>query len=399
MGLPAKSGNAIEGKKCIVIGAGIAGLAFVLSLQKSLQDRFPDVVIYEKLNSINDLSNEGYPLPIRSDKHGVGGYEVLDKLGIMKEVMQCDIAKSGNGMHIWNKDWKIRQRMDNSNANLLVTRNNLWNCLKNAIQPGPIFHFGTPCSAVNHLDNGRILLKFENDTFDECDILVVADGSFSKIREMLRKEAGISFAGASGISGNSYFSQSIPKPVDTEWGALLNDGTVVFVARLSKRKVVWSLTYLNNQPRPASRNPSDSQGEALLSEALQRGSLFAEPFATLVQTTAPSATEAFNLWERQPLEHSQSSPIAFIGDANHAISQFGGNGGNLALCDAWDLAEQILARDCLSSALAAFDALVVPRAKQAYRRSRWTLALLHSKGWQAFAYHSIFKIISFFSLK
>ena len=392
-------GHAIKGKRCIVVGAGIAGLAFVLSLQKLLLDSFPEVVIYEKLNSVNDLSNEGFPLPILSDKHGGGGYEVLEKLGILKDVTESNIAKSGNGMHIWDKDWKIRLKMDNSNAKLLITRNNLWNCLKNAIQPGPIFRFGMTCSAINRLENGRIHLQFENDTFDECDILVVADGSFSKLRNMPKNGVGVSFAGACGISGNSYFSQSIPKPVDKEWGALLHDGTVVFVARLSERKVIWSLTYLDNQPRPASRNPSNSQAEALFREALQRGSLFGEPFATLVRATAPSAIEAFNLWEKQPLEHIRSSPIAFIGDANHAISQFGGNGGNLALCDAWDLAEQILTRDSFSSALAAFDALVIPRAKQAFRKSRWTLSLLHSKGWQAFAYHSIFKIISLFSLK
>ena len=48
-----------------------------------------------------------------------------------------------------------------------------------------------------------------------------------------------------------------------------------------------------------------------------------------------------NALDKRPFAHENCSLIIFIRDSNHAICPFAGNGANMTLCDAWDLAEQL----------------------------------------------------------
>jgi 2-polyprenyl-6-methoxyphenol hydroxylase-like FAD-dependent oxidoreductase len=61
----------------------------------------------------------------------------------------------------------------------------------------------------------------------------------------------------------------------------------------------------------------------------------------------------------------------FIGDSNHAMSPFAGNGANMALMDGWDLAEQLCDANELGDA-----------SRKAIHLSHKTIAMAHAQGWR-----------------
>jgi 2-polyprenyl-6-methoxyphenol hydroxylase-like FAD-dependent oxidoreductase len=137
----------------------------------------------------------------------------------------------------------------------------------------------------------------------------------------------------------------------------------------------------------------------LLEEALDRGKAFAEPFESLVRETDPLTLMVFNAMDKQPFPHNDANwkhlPAVFIGDSNHAISPFAGNGANMALMDGVELAEQISKSESLDSALARYDASSITRSKSAIRTSRWVIAIAHAQGWKLTLYILLLKILKF----
>jgi 2-polyprenyl-6-methoxyphenol hydroxylase-like FAD-dependent oxidoreductase len=78
--------------------------------------------------------------------------------------------------------------------------------------------------------------------------------------------------------------------------------------------------------------------------------------------------------------------VVFIGDSNHAVSPFAGNGANMAMADAWDLAEQLCKHETLEDALKAYDSIAIPRSKAVIKFSHRTIVLGHATGWRLWLY-------------
>ena len=107
----------------------------------------------------------------------------------------------------------------------------------------------------------------------------------------------------------------------------------------------------------------------------------------------------FNAMDKQPFPHTKANrkdmPVIFIGDSNHAMSPFAGNGANMALMDGLELAEHFCKATSLDSALAQYDSSSMTRSKSAIRISHWVISLAHARGWMLTFYIFLSKIISF----
>jgi 2-polyprenyl-6-methoxyphenol hydroxylase-like FAD-dependent oxidoreductase len=270
-----------------------------------------------------------------------------------------------------------------------------------ALSPSDTISWATACTDAIGLPNGQVQVQLSNGQVRVCDFLIAADGANSKLRRAIRPSDNLHFAGAVCIGGNARLPSGVPKPITADWGLVLGgDGTGLFVSPIDQKSAVWSLSYLAAEPRPATAQPiPKEEAGLLLQEALHRGKLFAEPFQSLVRATDLPTLMVFNAMDKQPFPHSSENrnhmPVVFIGDSNHAMSPFAGNGANMALMDGLELAERICTSKSLEAALAGYDASSISRSKSAVRVSHWVISMAHAQGWMLTMYMLLVKIVWF----
>lgn len=252
---------------------------------------------------------------------------------------------------------------------------------------------------VEKLEDGRMKVVFEGGEEEECDFLVAADGSKSKVRGSLRPDDGLNFQGVVGIMGDSRFAGEPPAPANKDWGLLLSGtGTGLFVSPVDNHSVVWSVSWLAPELKALLEQPiGEQEVEALLNEALERGKGFPEPFRTYVEATDMETLMLHNFSDKEPFEHHTGSlkgtSVVFLGDANHAVTPFAGAGACLALSDGWDLAQQLVKHERLEDALKAYDGLSISRAKRILKMSHFIIKFGHAKGWWTWVLVIGFKIL------
>jgi 2-polyprenyl-6-methoxyphenol hydroxylase-like FAD-dependent oxidoreductase len=409
----------LAGKRIIVAGASIAGLSFAIALRKQwttlTSHHSPPldpltIVIYERDNQKLAADRDGYSLSIRSDPYS-GGMQALHKLGLLEPMLRASLTGAKNdsgGFAVWDKDWteilKFKARTSDSGLavpSMRIARKALREILIDGVASDDVIHWGVSCTDPERLEDGKVQVRCSNGEVDECDILIAADGVNSRIRARLRPDDKLLFAGAVCISGQSTFSDAVPAPLNRDWGTVIGAGGVsLFASPVDEHSAVWSLSYLAPEPRERMTPPlTQEQAQQLKQEALDRGSAIAPPFESLMQATDISTLTIFNPRDKNPFPHVSGNqtcePIIFIGDSNHAMSPFAGNGANMALMDGWELAEQLCNSSSLLTALTAYDSLSMPRSKSAIRMSHWTIAIAHAQGWKLTFYVLLLRIMKF----
>ena len=351
----------LSNKILLIAGAGLSGLSFTLALRKHLKTlppsslpHPPTLLIYEREPRDLPPGREGYSISIRSDARS-GGIQALQKLGLLDRALDASITGlgdgndggSGGGFAVWDTAWnellKIRPRVPAGLpvGVIRIARRALRSVLVEAVEARDAIRWGVACTGVERLADGRARVRLSDGGVAECDILIAADGASSKIRAGLRPGDGLRFAGAVCLSGTARFAGGVvPEPMDRDWGIVLGGGgeKCLFVSPVDERSALWNLSYLASGPRESKKPPlSEEESQEICQEALEVGKVFNEPFQTLVRETDPSTVMVFNAMDKQPFANvdreyrDDQAPVVFIGDSNHAVSPFAGNGANLAM--------------------------------------------------------------------
>ncbi|EEP75794.1 predicted protein [Uncinocarpus reesii 1704] len=403
----------LSGKKIAVVGAGISGLAFVHSVHKQWPQghEFPDITIYER-DPEDAIGREGYSISIRGDTLA-GGMQALQKMDLLDRALNASLTGSvppeeRGCFGMWDPDWNRllevggpKPGADRVELGMRIARDALRRVLLDAVleNKSAAVRWSTHCTKVDKLDTSA-RLHFENGETEMCDLVVACDGANSKIRACLRPDDKLSFAGAVLIIGTARFPEGqVPKPADKDWGLVLGgkNGAGLFVSPIDSKSAVWSLSYTASEPREKLNPPMPKeQLDNLLEEVLDRGSTFTEPFPTLVRATDPTTLRLFNAMDKQPFQHTHCSdlPVVFIGDSNHAMSPFAGNGANMALLDGWDLAEQLCQPQSLEAAVGHYDKSSISRSQNAIAASHWAISMAHATGFKLFGYGIALKLAS-----
>jgi 2-polyprenyl-6-methoxyphenol hydroxylase-like FAD-dependent oxidoreductase len=251
-----------------------------------------------------------------------------------------------------------------------IDRTALRNLLIASLDPGRIY-WGHKVTAVKSLGRGRHELIFAGGNRTALDLLVGADGTWSKVRPLLSaakpEYCGISYLemhlsdandrhpdSAALVGPGVFFALSDNKALMAHGGRHIHLGASLRVPQdwTARSDIDWS-------DPPAAR-------DALLKEFADWSNELTDLILNCDDTIIPRLIYALptgHSWTRTP-------GVTLLGDAAHVMSPYAGEGANLAMLDATELALAIVEhRDSVETALTQYEAAIFPRSKAAAERS------------------------------
>eukprot|EP00026_Physarum_polycephalum_P008764 Phypoly_transcript_08864.p1 GENE.Phypoly_transcript_08864~~Phypoly_transcript_08864.p1 ORF type:complete len:390 (+),score=75.83 Phypoly_transcript_08864:152-1321(+) len=354
-----------------IIGGGPGGL----TLARILQVRGFDVAVYERENSSNARGQGG-----TLDLHAESGQEALKEAGLIEQ-FRAHARPEGQDMRILDKTGKVHLddvSQDDNNSRPEIDRRVLRSILLDSLKPDTV-KWGHNLLSITAQDSGTYKISFENGQTTSSQLVVGADGAWSRVRPLLTPAkpiySGISFVEVN-ISQVSQRHPTISKLVGRGTLCALSDckgmiaqrtgGDCVRVYVALQVPERWSTESGINFSDPAQARASmlalfpdwdDSLKELLIK---CDDSFLPRPIMALPTDTS---------WESR-------DGVTIIGDAAHLMSPFAGEGVNLAMQDALELANAIT--NCngdINAAVKNYEKAMFPRVAEKAEESAGNLKL------------------------
>jgi 2-polyprenyl-6-methoxyphenol hydroxylase-like FAD-dependent oxidoreductase len=354
-----------------IIGAGLGGL----TLARVLQVRGISAVVYEAENSANVRSQGGL-----LDIHEYNGQLALKSAGLYEEFLRL-IQAEAESQYVLDKNGKVLLfDPDKGNGGRPeVSRGELRGILLDSLPAGTV-RWGHKTTAVSSLGDGRHAVTFANGLTVTADLLVGADGAWSRVRPLL-SDAVPEYLGTAFIETFLFDCDTRHKASAEAVGSgtmmALAPGKGIMAHREANATLHAYVALNKSQEWIASIDLSD-------------------PISTLARVAAefegwaPKLTALLTDTETDPVlrpicalpiahrwDHVQG--ITLLGDAAHLMSPFAGEGANLAMYDGALLAEAIATNpNAVDNAVIAFEEAMFARSAAASAEADRNLKLFFS---------------------
>jgi len=349
-------------KPVTIIGAGPSGL----TLARLLQIRGIKVRVFE-LDASFEARDQGGTF----DLHDDGGQKALFEAKLENEFKKLS-RPEGQSLKILDRNGDVHFELANpdDNSRPEIDRQVLRNLLLNSLEPNTVI-WNKHVINIESIGDGQHRLFFKDGTIETADFLVGADGTWSKVRPLLSSIQPI-------YTGVTFVEICIPNPkiVSPQISELVGQGSA-FV--LSDNKGLMAQRNGDQSIRiyVALRVPEDwmkgfdfSQPRAIRAMLLDVFSGWKPELLEMLKRCddnfVPRPLYALSLEQRWITKPG----LTVIGDAAHVMSPFAGQGANLAMLDALELADCLTSKECtnLTSATAAlksFEEAMINRARGA----------------------------------
>lgn len=349
-----------------IIGAGLGGLV----LARVLHIHGIPATIYEAEPSAQARTQGG-----QLDIHAHDGQVALAAAGLT-DAFRAIIHPGGEATRMLDRHGTVlfEQADDGTGGRPEVLRGDLRRILLRSLPPGTI-RWGKKLSEVTALGDGRHALTFADGSTAISQLLVGADGAWSKVRPLLSQAQpeyiGTSFvetylhdvdarhpATAAAAGGGALFALAPGQGIFTHREA----GDILHAYIALNRPAAWFADLDFSDAAATSKIAAEFNGwTPALTALITDGETM--PVLRMLHTLP---TE--HHWQRVP-------GVTLIGDAAH-LAPPAGEGANLALLDGAELAQAIVAHpDDIETALATFEATMFPRSQSAAADAHQMLAL------------------------
>ena len=356
-------------KHIAIVGGGPGGLMLGLLLQR----QGFSFTIYER-GYQNMHSDRGGSLDIHDDS----GQLPLKEAGIF-ENFRKHARYEGEDTRIVNKDGEILYDEDAEGEGNRpeIDRGKLCDIIMEQIHPENI-KYGFKFEKLIQRDNGEVELVFENGTTVMTNLVIGADGAFSQIRSHLTN-AKPEYTGISMIEMNSDENEHPDLLKFNKNGKLIGLGgdQAILGQRNGDGRIMAYISFKTKYEKlDEYRNLSlDALKERLLAE-------YSDWDSELQNYIAYSYDDIkFRRIYKLPigLTWATQPNITIIGDAAHLMSPFAGEGVNMALYDAYLLAESFKNFNNLTEVLKVYEQQMFETTKVHAKESQDNLEIFFSE--------------------
>ncbi len=359
-----------KNNKVAIIGGGPSGLMLGLLLQKQ---GIPFTIFEKGERNIN--GNRGGSLNIHEES-GQLPIKEADLIETFKSMARFE----GEDTKILGPDGTLyfEDDAEGEGGRPEIDRGELCDMILNEINPENIrYHY--EFKAIETLDNHKVKVTFNHNVSEIFDVVIGADGSFSKVRPFIT-EHEISYTGISMVELNiSDVKQQFPDLAafnkngkimalggdQAILGQLNGDGSI-------KVYVTYRMPYKDLDTYKA------LSPDQLKSRLLQDFKDWDKELLKYISYAddQPLFRRIYKLpigfkWERQ-------SNVTLLSDAAHVMSPFAGEGVNTALYDAYLLARAFKNHDNLEDVIAAYEDEMYKASEEHAQESQDNLDLMFS---------------------
>ncbi|MCG0290216.1 NAD(P)/FAD-dependent oxidoreductase [Streptomyces sp. PSAA01] len=352
-----------------IVGGGLGGL----TLARVLHVHGIASTVYE-LDASATARDQGGSL----DMDPESGQRALLHAGLLEEFLPLSRPEDGE-LRLLGKDAAVGLRIpapepgegDEGEARPEIDRRALRDLLLGALPEGTV-RWGHKVRAVALGAAGRPTLTLADGRTVEADLLVGADGAWSRVRPLV-SDANPVYSGISSVDCLLHDVDARHPAVAELVGrgtmfaladekgliAQRNGGDRIRVYAAVKAPEEWSRSGLIDPADPAAARKRVLDLFPDWDEGLRE--LITDSDGPLVPRPI-HALPIGHRWERTP-------GVTLLGDAAHLMSPFAGAGANLAMLDGAELALALAAHDDLETALNAYETPMFPRAEEAAAQS------------------------------
>jgi len=367
----------IQNKKIAIVGGGPGGL----TLARLLQLKNAEVKVYER-----DMNKEVRIQGATLDLHEESGLEALRRAGLMygfKANYRPDAGKLkilDKNLHVYLDEHS--EENSHSEDRPEIDRAPLRKILLESLQPDTVVWDSHFTSMEKHGEGW--LLHFKNGASHYADIVIAADGANSKIRAYVTDIQSI-YSGVTMVEGNIYNAETnSPKIWKLVEGgkifALDNEQTLLFSTKEDGTLTFY--TGCNTDEHWVKDSGIDFTQKQQVSEWFKKEySSWDESWQELFETDEisiiPRPQYHYPLdqkWETLP-------NLTLLGDAAHRMPPYAGEGVNMAMQDAYELAECLTNDEFkdVKTAISSYENKMLKRASEVTRLTLENTVLMHSE--------------------
>lgn len=350
-----------ESNHITIIGAGLGGL----TLARVLQLNSIPVTIYEKEPSAESRTQGG-----QLDIHERDGQIALQRAGLFDQ-FQSIIHDGGAAAKVLDKDGNTIVNIpdDGNHGRPEVLRGDLRQILLQSLKPNTI-QWDKKLTDIQSLEHGQHRLSFADGTTVTTQILVGADGTFSKVRPLV-SNATPQYVGTSLIETYLY-------DVDNQHPSAANivgQGAMYALApgkgiqaHREPGNVIHTYIALRQTEAELDQIDFNNSNVALKQLAHQFDQWHNDLLALITESEKGPILRKINAlpvghqWDRVP-------GVTILGDAAHVMTP-AGEGANLAMFDGSELAQAIIEHpNDIETAFAQYEQALFPRSEKAAARA------------------------------